>query len=150
MTSDYAMLYMINHVFLPPKLPNGDDFNVKHDMMLLDTAIDVLTQFGACIMPNDSGCISTMIQTVQNMKKHHSVHTDGAIDQELLVNSFRDLCVDGILLCGLLRLSEANDYQVERSHSTYAHRMLVLSLARSAPLLSMSKSSNSPQATMPL
>lgn len=36
-----AALYMIHHVFLPPKLPNDDDTNAVHERILLDFTLSL-------------------------------------------------------------------------------------------------------------
>lgn len=37
--------YMLNHVILPPQLPQEDDYDAEHEAVLLDTVLDCLCDF---------------------------------------------------------------------------------------------------------
>ncbi|OJK01293.1 hypothetical protein ASPACDRAFT_51200 [Aspergillus aculeatus ATCC 16872] len=37
--------YLLHHVFLPPKLPQEDDYNAVHETVMLDSVIDALARF---------------------------------------------------------------------------------------------------------
>lgn len=43
--SDSTMMYMIHHIFLPPKVPQEDDFDPKHERSLLDITCRAIQMF---------------------------------------------------------------------------------------------------------
>jgi hypothetical protein len=52
-----AIIYLIHHIFLPPQLPQKDDYNLKHEKVLLDLTCKALSSFKACMTSDHSAVI---------------------------------------------------------------------------------------------
>jgi hypothetical protein len=85
-----AMEYMIYHVFLPPKLPQEDDFNQQYEMILLETISDALQKFEAVTGGGIKGIID-MMGSLRNM-----LDESGAISEWKLENALRELSEKGM------------------------------------------------------
>ena len=69
---DISMTYIINHVILPPKLPQSDDSEVSNDSALLDTLQDGLERFQEHMPEQDRLPWVPLTGMVRNM---HSLRT---------------------------------------------------------------------------
>ena len=124
-----AIMYLIRHMFLPPKLPHKDDFNLEYEMVLLDTTIDVLRTFKCYIndIKHDQGAIvDSVIAMVANMRSVHELEgAVGAVSEEKLGNALADLSKKGTHIFHDLRLISLplTRPKVERFPFTYAPRM---------------------------
>lgn len=84
-----AIMYMIHHVFLPPQLPQEDDFDPQHEKTLLDTISDALRVFKA-----DAGySLKGVIESISDMMGNLRIVRDdsGAISEEKLESALRKL-----------------------------------------------------------
>jgi hypothetical protein len=91
-----AIMYLIYHIFLPPKLPHEDDFDSDYETILLDTTIDSLLKFKNCVTHDQSGIIDAVIAMVATLQTvRDSSSTLGAVSEEKLGNALRDLCKKG-------------------------------------------------------
>lgn len=90
-----AIMYLIHHIFLPPKLPQEDDFDSEFETILLDTVIDNLLKFKNCVTSNKSiiDSVIALVTTLRNVRDSPS--NLGAISEEELRNALRDLCKKG-------------------------------------------------------
>jgi hypothetical protein len=52
-TAAYSLLYSINHIFLPPKLPQEDDADITEDLALTEECRAALESFVAHLPPED-------------------------------------------------------------------------------------------------
>ncbi len=94
-----AILYLIRHIFLPPKLPDGDDFHPEYETILLDFTVDVLLKFKDCVTSEQHGIIDSIVAMVNNLRiVRDSPDTVGSVSEEKLGNALRDLCKDGTLI----------------------------------------------------
>ncbi len=94
--SSGAIIYLIRHIFLPPKLPHQDDFDSVYEMILLDTTVDVLLKFKDCVTYDQNGIIDSVIAMVTNLRTvHDSFGTVCAVSEEKLASALRDLCKKG-------------------------------------------------------
>lgn len=94
-----AILYLIHHIFLPPKLPNGEDFHSEYETILLDTTIDVLLKFKDYVTSEQNGIIDLVIATVTNLRTvHDSFGTEGSVSEVKLGNALRNLSKKGKLM----------------------------------------------------
>ncbi|KAF8860560.1 hypothetical protein BDZ45DRAFT_800719 [Acephala macrosclerotiorum] len=84
-----ALTYMIHHVFLPPKLPNEDDFNAEYDTILLDTTINSLLRFKGFITQDQAVIVDCVIAMIMNMRAVRD--SNGAVSEEKLADALRDL-----------------------------------------------------------
>jgi hypothetical protein len=90
-----AIMYLIYHIFLPPKLPQEDDFDSEYEMILLDTTIDVLLKFKDCVTDDQNGVIDSVVAMVTNLRAVRDSDAVGAVSQGNLGNVLRDLCKKG-------------------------------------------------------
>ena len=91
-----AIMYLIHHIFLPPKLPHKDDFDFEYETILLDTTIDILLKFKGYITYDQSAIIDSVIAMVSNLRTvRDSSGTVGAISEGKLRNALRDLWKKG-------------------------------------------------------
>ena len=89
-------MYMIHHIFLPPKLPHKDDFFLEHETILLNTTINALGEFKKYITDDQNGIIDSVIGMVTNMRTmSDSFDTVGAVSEGKLGNALRNLCRKG-------------------------------------------------------
>ena len=87
-----AIMYLIHHIFLPPKLPHKDDFDFEYETILLDTTIDILLKFKGYVTYDQSAIIDSVIAMVSNLRTvRDSGGTVGAVSEEKLGNALRDL-----------------------------------------------------------
>jgi len=67
MTDKEALIYQINHVFLPPDLPQEDDKNESHEKALLETVCLGLKLFREYFPTNQRYKLDHCIRMVDNM-----------------------------------------------------------------------------------
>ena len=83
--------FIINHVFLPPKLPQSDDSNTKHEKFLLKTTFNALVKFRIFIADDQRRVVDCASEMIRNFEL--TLDASGAIngDQlELALNVLRD------------------------------------------------------------
>ena len=85
-------MYLIHHIFLPPKLPHEDDFDAKYEAIMLETTIDGLSKFKANLMYDQTGTIDSVIAMVNNLKTMHDSFGPGAaVSEEKLGKALREI-----------------------------------------------------------
>ncbi|KAK7942691.1 uncharacterized protein PG986_011804 [Apiospora aurea] len=89
-----ALLYLIDHVFLPPKLPQEDDFTFPKNHALLKNVLDALHQFGRHVahdhvsdIQRAVGLVSTMIDCRPKLN----------LDERKVGDALAGLTPDGVL-----------------------------------------------------
>jgi hypothetical protein len=80
---------MFHHIFLPPKLPGGDDSSPDHEKALLDTTIDALRKFRELAMEDCNGAIDSVIRMVTSLSATRDF--EGNVNEGKLSNALRDL-----------------------------------------------------------
>lgn len=80
---------MIHHVFLPPKLPNKDDFDAGYDTILLDTMINSLLKFKDLIVQDQATIIDCVIAAIKNLRALRDYN--GTVSEAKLADALRDL-----------------------------------------------------------
>ena len=89
-------MYLIYHIFLPPKLPHEDDFDLEYETILLDTTINILLKFKGYITYDQSAIIDSVIAMVANLRTvRDSGGTVGAVNEGELGNALKDLWKKG-------------------------------------------------------
>lgn len=90
-----AIEYMIHHIFLPPKLPNKDDFHPQHESVLLKATSDALQKFKANVECDQQDVIETICIQINNLS---TVRDDlGAINEGKLGSILQKLSKIGML-----------------------------------------------------
>ena len=121
-----STIYLIHHVFLPPKLPHEDDFNSDCEAILLDTTLEGLSKFRDSATNDQTDAIDSVIAMVTNMKSLHDyVGAEGAVSEEKFRNALRDLPKRGENVVFHLFGHPFDNFQVAHYRSTYVPRILV-------------------------
>ncbi|KAM3067027.1 hypothetical protein ACMFMG_011809 [Clarireedia jacksonii] len=91
-----AVMYMLYHIFLPPNLPQQDDFNPQHETFLLNTIDDALQKFKAATEESLQHIIECVIVMVENLRR---VREDsGAISEQTLKSALGELAnIGGVI-----------------------------------------------------
>ncbi|KAI9370544.1 hypothetical protein BJX61DRAFT_544525 [Aspergillus egyptiacus] len=61
--------YLFHHIFLPPELPQEDDYKAEYDLKLLDAVIYALHEFKANVPKNQGEILSTVITMVSRLRQ---------------------------------------------------------------------------------
>ncbi|KAF7173011.1 hypothetical protein CNMCM6106_007163 [Aspergillus hiratsukae] len=81
-----ASLYLFHHVFLPPKLPQSDDYDAGCELILLDSVIKTLQTFSA-LVPNQHrqvlGPVITMVARLREIRGSHGDVSEGKLKEAL-------------------------------------------------------------------
>ncbi|KAI1137706.1 hypothetical protein F5Y05DRAFT_58721 [Hypoxylon sp. FL0543] len=80
------ILYIIHHVFLPPQLPQSDDYNVAHEEALLKAVIETLSEFKAYMEDEQIHNIDSVTSSIQSLNQ--SSGTSSTPSEEQLLGRF--------------------------------------------------------------
>jgi hypothetical protein len=85
-----ATLYLTHHVVLPPKLPQEDDFDARHDRCLLDTVVCALQALRESVKDcNAKSVVSSGITSIKNLRDSRDIH--GNVSEHQLREIFQKL-----------------------------------------------------------
>lgn len=91
-----TMMYLIHHMFLPPKLPHADDYESKREVILLETTIDALRKFKDFVAHDQHHIVDSVTAMVTSMKTVHDPSASkGGILQGKLEDALKNLCRQG-------------------------------------------------------
>ncbi|KAJ4380581.1 hypothetical protein N0V86_003940 [Didymella sp. IMI 355093] len=65
-SSAEATSYLVNHIALPPQLPQDNDFNSEHERCLLNTTLDALRALKTFATAQHDGSLNHAILTIKN------------------------------------------------------------------------------------
>lgn len=87
--------YAIEHVFLPPELPqSGDDPQiVYHEASLLAIVADALQAFSTSVQPSGKAAVDGATAAIQRFRK--IVDVNGFLNEDMLRQGFDDLSKNG-------------------------------------------------------
>lgn len=122
-----AIMYMIHHVFLPPQLPQEDDFDPEHEMKLLNIICETMQMFKACAKPDQQEALqsaSTMMESLRRI-----LDDLGFISEHELKDVLQELSTKGIVI-HLGTTGFSNEVKVEQYRFLLELKMLVFLLAR--------------------
>ncbi|KAJ0418503.1 hypothetical protein BJY00DRAFT_314871 [Aspergillus carlsbadensis] len=91
-----ARLYLLNHVFLPPELPQEDDYDATHESILLDTAVDALHQFEALVSEHHRESVDPVTKMVVLLRSTRG--SDGQVNELRLKHALATLNSSGNVL----------------------------------------------------
>ncbi|KAL4944048.1 hypothetical protein BDV06DRAFT_220625 [Aspergillus oleicola] len=94
--SPAASMYLLHHVFLPPKLPQEDDYNRNLDEALLDTVIHALHEFAAHLAGHEHEIIKSVTAMVTRLKEVRGLQGD--VDEAKLKKVLENLGKEGDIL----------------------------------------------------
>ncbi|KAL4796122.1 hypothetical protein BDV19DRAFT_388541 [Aspergillus venezuelensis] len=94
--SPAALVYLYHHVFLPPKLPQENDYDPDLDQALLDTVINALRGFAAHLTGFEHEVIKCVTAMVTRLKDVHGLQGD--VDEVKLKKALETLEKAGDIL----------------------------------------------------
>ncbi|KAF2969305.1 hypothetical protein GQX73_g4245 [Xylaria multiplex] len=92
-TNSDTLLYIFNHLFLPSKLPQYDDYNASREKSLLSTTIEGLIAWRDCTEPSRRGQADAAISTMRNMQQAYST-VDGYLNETEVLGLLTHLTED--------------------------------------------------------
>ncbi|KAI1175689.1 hypothetical protein F4777DRAFT_549550 [Nemania sp. FL0916] len=95
-TNSTALSYIFHHLFLPPKLPQNDDFNIQYEIELLSTVIDGLLLWKRFTTPARREHAEAAIITIQNMRQAYS-GVDGSLSEAKVRHLLATLTEDAVI-----------------------------------------------------
>ncbi|EXJ94346.1 hypothetical protein A1O1_02740 [Capronia coronata CBS 617.96] len=89
-------MYMINYMFLPPKLPCQDDSTTENETALLNTTIDALREFREHVTDDSKGAVDMVVAMVANMIAiGDTLDASRAVNERILSDVLRELPTKG-------------------------------------------------------
>ncbi|KAJ5471830.1 hypothetical protein N7539_008773 [Penicillium diatomitis] len=101
--------YLFHHIFLPPKLPQEDDYSVGHEVLLTDEVIDALCQFKSYFSSDEAEVIGEALTMITRLRQVHGLN--GEVDEGQFSDVLRQLKEEGQLhftLDGKVKLVNKN------------------------------------------
>ena len=140
LTSD-TLEYLLNHIFLPIRLPQSDDHDIEKDLAICDQILDHALAFQEFLSPPQSTAWKSIFKMVRTLRKLQST---SVLDVEELEFSMRDLIPGGMVIFARQNIFvNADSNQMFLSFPS-ACKMHVLSSAKSqdTPCSSLSRSTH--------
>lgn len=81
-----ARSYLFHHVFLPPKLPQKDDYEAEYDLTLVDSVISALNGFKVQAPASYDSAIDPIIEMMirlRDVQESHGNVSEKILEQEL-------------------------------------------------------------------
>jgi hypothetical protein len=88
-----ASLYLFHHVFLPPKLPQEDDYDANCELILIDSVIHSLKEFRTLVPMHHRQVLDPVITMVARLREIHGSHGD--VSEGKLKEAFQKLDAKG-------------------------------------------------------
>jgi hypothetical protein len=85
-------MYMVHHMFLPPKLPQEDDSSEEYETAMVETTINALHDFKEYVTDDSNGTMDSIIGMVTTMK---SVGVE-TVHEKALSDALRELPNSGM------------------------------------------------------
>ncbi|CAG7959890.1 unnamed protein product [Penicillium salamii] len=82
-------LYLFHHIFLPPEVPQAEDYNAQQEHHLLDSVIDALLSFSDYVPTADTIIVRKATEMISRLRKAYSPH--GSVDEKQLEMSLAEL-----------------------------------------------------------
>ena len=90
--SSEAAMYLVHHIFLPPQLPHGDDFDPEYETIMLDTIIAALLKFEHYAIHEQKGLVASVITAITNLKAvSDTFDAIGGVNEDELRRALGDL-----------------------------------------------------------
>lgn len=116
--------YFYHHVFLPLRLPQSDDYNPKHEFVLIDEIICALRGFETYLSRQQAVEITIIITMMSRLRE--SCDLDGGISEHKLKLAFKELDTKGNVMKSIHKCCsfELTLIQVAFFQSSFVIRML--------------------------
>ncbi|KAJ6005943.1 hypothetical protein N7451_003887 [Penicillium sp. IBT 35674x] len=82
-------LYLFHHLFLPPKLPQTEDYNARHEHLLLNSVIDALQSFSGYVPIADTTVMARVIEMITRLRQARNSY--GEVDEQQLMKNLTEL-----------------------------------------------------------
>ena len=89
-----AVTYLINHVFLPPQLPQSDDFNAKLESIIIKVATASLQNLLHNSNPSQQATVAAAIAMIASLGDVHDSATS-SVSEDKLREALANLCQQG-------------------------------------------------------
>ncbi|KAJ5794287.1 hypothetical protein N7457_000886 [Penicillium paradoxum] len=106
--------YLLSHVFLPPRLPQKDDYSATLEGLMLNEILEALRKFGALVSKEDAMTVTMAIDMISRLKSNHGL--SGDISESELINALKDLKGHGDNLPIYVRAQNAGILMTHRGH----------------------------------
>lgn len=126
----HAVEFLYHHVFLPPKLPQSDDYDSELDLTLMKVCEESLASFKGLISHLHQEKIQAAISMLASMQK---IHSDGTVREKELSNALSDVMEHGAPLSLHVRAQNAG-VLVEKAHGNIQFRVFELSPTNQAAM----------------
>ena len=90
--SQHAMHFLYHHVFLPPEVPQSDDYQPELDLLLMQIARDGLSTLKKLVSPEQHDRIEAAARMLAGMQ---GIHVGGDIETAQLLKAFGHFVKDG-------------------------------------------------------
>ena len=95
MDASGTLTYLLNHIFLPLRLPQSDDHDIEGDLAICDQILDHALAFQAFLSPSQSTAWNSIFKMMQTLRRLQSA---SVLDVEVLEFSMRDLIPGGVTI----------------------------------------------------
>jgi hypothetical protein len=85
MLSKVAIEYLYHHVFLPPQLPQKDDYDATIELILLDSVIHALVEFRGLATQKQVDVLNLAIEMLCRLRDNYGNHGE-VIEDRLIEN----------------------------------------------------------------
>ncbi|CAI7592284.1 unnamed protein product [Penicillium pancosmium] len=85
--------YLFHHIFLPPKLPQSDEYNAQYEILLLDRVVELLRDFSHHAEPHDAAVLTSALAMISRLRG--ICELDGGVNESQLKEVFSDLDFEG-------------------------------------------------------
>lgn len=93
--SHSSLLYLFHHVFLPPKLPHGDDSSPQHDDDLVGVVQGCLSAFAKTATWSERDTIRGARNTLGSLRRLRN--RDGHLREDALCEALQEISSPGII-----------------------------------------------------
>lgn len=81
--------YLVNHLFLPPRLPAVSDDSFEHDDVLLELVIHALEDFSSGLSQDERDTMQHVISALSHIAQMRD--NEGGIDERRLLDNLKNL-----------------------------------------------------------
>jgi hypothetical protein len=122
-----AVTYLINHIFLPPKLPQYDDFDIEYETVIAKVAIASLSKFKNHVHHSHHATVASAIAMVTSLRNVYDAAT-GSVSEKKLVDALVHICQQGehifrVFHCFVARHFLLTHPKVAPFHYNFEHRI---------------------------
>lgn len=84
-----ASLYLFHHIFLPPQLPQADNYSLEYGMILLKRVTEALGTFSSHVSSQDTSVITAGTSMMEALKAIYG--GKGEVNEKALIDALNQL-----------------------------------------------------------